>query len=239
MQALRSSASPVGGYPEVDTDRHLPEIIPTPELSESKFVYEEETIPNATTQIHEPVSGQRHQRWTQWPYLILYSLILTLNAGLIGGYIGRAITSDRNSCSIVSDTPKIHPDAPTLSIPRPNCPSDIHEQNVLDNQVSMFSRIEYKTLCGRRWTKDYLIAISSATVSDCAEACASYTIQANTTCAGASYVPTWWNQMLAMEEKDKPFNCFFMGGEDDGIVANEKEDEIVALCLKGKVCPVD
>ena len=40
-------------------------------------------------------------------------------------------------------------------------------------------------------------------------------------------------------DKKKPFNCFLMGGEDTLIAPNEKDYEIVALCLKESACPGD
>ena len=244
MQTMYT-APPSNDFPEVDRDKGLPEAIPRPELLDQGQWSAKEVASNLYTESFEPVSMEKQDRWTRWPVLLLYGLIVALNAGLIGGFIGKAInnhindTSLGDGCSSTTSTTANNTEVRTLSIPETDCPSDIHKQ-ILLNRVSTFLKVSYKTLCGRRWTKEYLIAISSPTPSDCIEACASYTTRGNMTCLGASFVPGWWNQTRAMEgDKKKPFNCFLMGGEDTLIAPNEKDYEIVALCLKESACPGD
>jgi hypothetical protein len=92
-------------------------------------------------------------------------------------------------------------------------------------------------VCALRWTDPHLAAVSTATPSDCIEACNSYNTPRNgdKKCLGATFVPDWWNQTVAMEEKGRPFNCFLMSNMTV-VNKNDKNYEIVSLCLDKDAC---
>lgn len=52
-------------------------------------------------------------------------------------------------------------------------------------------------------------------------------------CFGGGYIPDWWNQTKAMAESGgMPYNCF-LKSNDTGTGRNNKDIEVVSLCLPG------
>jgi hypothetical protein len=53
------------------------------------------------------------------------------------------------------------------------------------------------------------------------------------TCVGGGFIPEWWNQTRAMSESGgMAYNCFLKSNAS-GVARNDKEYEVVALCLDG------
>lgn len=70
MQTLQPSALPPSDYPEVGTDKHLPEAVATPERSKQKYLSVKEVVSDPNTQIFDPVPIRKQKRWTRWPFLL-------------------------------------------------------------------------------------------------------------------------------------------------------------------------
>lgn len=64
----------------------LPEAVAQMEISNYRppYVTQKELVPH-DYQLNDHTD---RQRWTRWPFLLLYGLIIALAAGLIGGFIG-------------------------------------------------------------------------------------------------------------------------------------------------------
>lgn len=86
------------------------------------------------------------------------------------------------------------------------------------------------------WQRDELFALSTATPSDCVEACIMYNAHkgsSDRSCVGGGFIPAWWNQSKAMDESGgMPYNCF-LKSNDSGVVRNDRQIEVVSLCLEG------
>ena len=194
---------------------------------------EKEVVPE-DLESHTTAAGQR---WTRWPFLLTYGIAVALIAGVIGGFIGRATSNghDDDKYPNTEFLPRTNTSsndtlARTLPIPTTGC-LPVSERKYLKPGHSDFVGVHYTTLCATRWTNNHLAAISAATPSDCIEACDSYNDYAPAkACLGTSFVPRWWNQTRAMEDKNNPFNCFLMG-ENDKLHMNDLGFEVVALCL--------
>jgi hypothetical protein len=61
----------------------------------------------------DPSNGGR--RWTRWPLLLLYGLILAVIAGLIGGFVGKAIESNNHTTSAALAGSDACPTTPTTA----------------------------------------------------------------------------------------------------------------------------
>ena len=98
----------------------LPEKAPEPDYSAYKYSIPE-TPPQPYTTVHafpvDPVSSPPHsaeqyhqsssngrRNWTRWPLLLLYGLILAVIAGLVGGFVGKAIESNNHRASATAGT---------------------------------------------------------------------------------------------------------------------------------------
>lgn len=232
-----------------NTSSHdLPEAIAHMEASTYKYSIPDHFASQPVQELQKevvpmPISPDdtvKPQRWTRWPFLLLYALLIAVIAGVIGGIIGKSISKDArpDTTTPINDTNPRNSSSNDnstriLTIPATGCPADIHDQKYMTN-VSRRWKVDYTTVCATRWTDPQLTALSAATVSDCIEACQSYN-SANppnaNTCLGASFVPRWWDQEQAMAQKNEPFNCFLM--KNNTILnKNKREFEIVALCLK-------
>ena len=195
---------------------------------------QKEVVPHELEQ--NLAAGRQKQK--QWPFCLLYGVVVAIIAGVVGGFIGRAIfdghkghTFPHTEFSPPTNISSNKTLARILPIPTTGC-SPVSERKYLKPAHSDFTAVHYTTLCATRWINNHLAAISAATPSDCIEACYSYNDYAPVrTCVGASFVPRWWNQTRAMEDKNASFNCFLMG-QKDRIVPNDLEFEVVALCLE-------
>ncbi|KAF9695035.1 hypothetical protein EKO04_007080 [Ascochyta lentis] len=240
----------------------LPEAVAHTEASTYKYSVPEHSAPHGVHSSKEVVhqdlvtsKAGNGRRWTRWPLLLLYGLLIAIIAGVIGRFIGKRIANNsnnnnskvnnndsnnnKNDTFVNSESPNPSNSssnnstlARILPIPTTGC-SSISEQKYLAS-VSALWKVDYTTMCGTRWTDPQLTALSAATPSDCIEACQSYNAAEPPNaqvCLGASFVPRWWNQTLAMEQKNEPFNCFLM--ENNTIInRNQLGFEVVALCLK-------
>lgn len=180
------------------------------------------------------------KRWKRWQVLLSFGIAIALIAGIIGGFIGKAIF-DGQPVHRYPNTPFSPPTtndtlARILPIPSTNCTPPT-KRKYLPPAHSVFNQlVHYTTLCATRWNGDHLVSLSAATVSDCIDACGSYNDYAPMKrCLGARFVPLWWNQTKAMEETGKPYNCFLMG-DNNTMFANDLSFEVVALCLNSS-CP--
>jgi hypothetical protein len=79
--------------------------------------------------------------------------------------------------------------------------------------------------------------MSVATQSDCIESCSQYNAHRSSTdrkCVGGGFIPSWWDQKLAMRESGiTPYNCF-LKTNTSGIARNNQKFEVVALCMEGE-----
>ncbi|KAF2466880.1 uncharacterized protein BDR25DRAFT_376418, partial [Lindgomyces ingoldianus] len=203
----------------------------------------------------------RTGRWTRWPFLLVFSLLIAIISGLAGGFIGKAMqtTSNKTGAANIANpnsspaetscAPPPPPENTTetlspspqqntttlLAIPTTGCPTS--------NNQTLFSTIttvSYTLHCAIDWTGSDLVAALTPTLSSCIEAC--HTVnQYNATdgklCVGASFVPSWVNASLALLESARPSNCFLKYKADaGGWAANKRGVEVVAICLEGR-CP--
>jgi hypothetical protein len=177
------------------------------------------------------------QKWMRWPLLLVYGLSIALLSGTIGGFIGKTISSSHvesiPDTNITTPTNTSSSDNSSHILPLPSTGCTPVSQRKYISSKSAFLAIPYTTVCATRWTDSQLAALSAATPSDCIEACDSYNTPANKgkPCLGASFVPSWWNQTVAMEKKNNPFNCFLMD-KNTHLARNDQGFEIVALCMK-------
>jgi hypothetical protein len=111
---------------EVHKSAHsdLPEKAPEPDYSAYKYsVPESPPQPYTSVYAHpvdplspgyeQPSNGRR--TWTRWPLLLLYGLILAVIAGLIGGFVGKAIESNNHTTSAVLAGSDACPTTPTIT----------------------------------------------------------------------------------------------------------------------------
>ena len=223
---------------QASSSDNLPEAIAQMETStyHPLYVAQKEVVPhNFNTKFRAD-----QQRLTRCPFLLLYGLFIALAAGLVGGFIGRAIFDKHTHGPFpnVDYVPSSNSStngtlARILPIPTTGCaPMERKSRSSTSAQL----QLQYLTLCSTRWTNAHLTAMSAATPSDCIEACKSYNDHRSMQpCLGAGFVPNWWNQTRAMEAKNEPFNCFLMG-QNTSIIPNEMDFEIVALCLSKDAC---
>ncbi|KAF2028989.1 hypothetical protein EK21DRAFT_113366 [Setomelanomma holmii] len=194
----------------------------------------------------------------RWPFLALYAILIAIIAGLAGGFIGEDITTKRLStssipkasiqsyCSTPSSTPTTSPSLTTstptsasasifertIAQPTTGCVPTTQQKSF--KSVTKFLAAQYTTYCATGWLNDELFALSAASASDCVEACVMYNghkQSSDRTCVGGGFIPEWWNQSRAMDESGgMPYNCF-LKSNDSGTGRNEKNVEVVSLCL--------
>ncbi|KZM28026.1 hypothetical protein ST47_g853 [Ascochyta rabiei] len=194
----------------------LPEAVSEPDYSIHKFSIPASPQPRTTVHplpaVHaespspkysvseEPRVKQR--KWTRWPLLLLYGLLLTVIAGVAGGLIGKTIERNNHNrdayvngvtypsptsgsaqslSSSSSPSSSVSPSTPTVSstvfkrtIPQPTsgCTSAAPYRSFKSR--SNFINIPYSTICGQGWLDFDLTAMSVATQSDCIESCSMY-----------------------------------------------------------------
>lgn len=209
--------------------------------------------------VEEPRTRQKKSN--RWPLLLLYGLLLAIIAGVAGGLIGEKIGRNKHSkdafinnttcptptsvsvqsLSSASLIPSSTPTASTTdferTIPQPTsgCTSAAPYRSFKSR--SNYLNIPFSTICGQGWLSSDLTAMSVATQSDCIESCSQYNAQKQTgdrSCVGAGFLPTWWNQTLAMVESGiTPYNCF-LKTNTSGIARNNEKFEVIALCMEGE-----
>ncbi|ORY09782.1 hypothetical protein BCR34DRAFT_567926 [Clohesyomyces aquaticus] len=190
-----------------------------------------------------------------WPILSLFGLLIAVLAGLVGGFVGKAIEDNRllghsngaaagqsqeqacrtNSSSTPTSTSPTAasgtPTASTLIIPTTGCdpPTRQYSFKSFSEQLDM----PYTTFCNTDWLSDDLFfAISVGSPSDCIESCAFFNSQATgRRCIGGGFIPEWANQSTAMRDMKMPFNCY-MRSNDSTIGRNDRNIEVVSLCLE-------
>ena len=212
-------------------------------------------------EIRPPKSSRN---WTAWPLLILYGLVISVLAGLVGGLIGQAIqrnntstsstpTADQalsnTSCTNVlsqsvspSSTPtsSVSPTTRIIAIPTTGC-QPTSQRRALSG-TSTFLQTRYTTLCATGWASDELIGLSVATPSDCIEACAQYnsfvTIEgrplSERTCVGGGFIPEWVDQRQAIAQNGPSPFNCYLKNGTRGIRPNDRTIEVVSLCLDGE-----
>ncbi|KAF9694800.1 hypothetical protein EKO04_006840 [Ascochyta lentis] len=254
----------------------LPETVPESEVATFKFSVPDRTPPYATAHALPDVyptrlsttcdetekTSPRPGRWTRWPLLLFFGLLLATLAGVAGGFIGKTLESRKRldtvsggseSCSISTSTPpstSTSPSPTTASTSTSTSPTPLFQRTLAQpstgcsttspygtfKSVTLFLEAPYTTLCGQGWLNSELIALSAATPSDCVEACVMYNAHKNAAdreCVGGGFIPAWWNQTKAMEESGgMAYNCFLKSNAS-GIARNNKAYEVVALCVAG------
>tara|TARA_R110002003_G_scaffold48_33_gene4224 strand:- start:239 stop:976 length:738 start_codon:yes stop_codon:yes gene_type:complete len=219
------------------------------------------TQPAAPT--HDVAPAKQPSIFLRWPFLILYAILIAILAGVGGGFIGSGMTTKRFSkdtlprselqgfCSSIQTPPNPTSPTPTstppssasasptlfqrtLPIPTTGCTPPTQQRSF--KSVTKFLAAQYTTFCATGWLNDELFALSAATPSDCVEACVMYNGHKGSgerSCVGGGFIPEWWNQSRAMEESGgMPYNCF-LKSNDSGTGRNEKNVEVVSLCLGG------
>ncbi|OAL51314.1 hypothetical protein IQ07DRAFT_419344 [Pyrenochaeta sp. DS3sAY3a] len=201
------------------------------------------------------------RKWTAWPLLIVYGVVLAVLAGIIGGFIGQTIerNAHSNNTSLPSNnqaevsgsspTPTSATPSPsstpspnerTITIPSTGCNPTTQRATLAGR--STFLQASYTTICATGWLLDELIGISVATPSDCIEACVQYNAfkrsmgrpDSERNCIGGGFIPEWVNQRQAVRENpSSPFNCYLKNGTS-GVMRNDRGIEVVALCLEGQ-----
>ncbi|KAF2737246.1 hypothetical protein EJ04DRAFT_550647 [Polyplosphaeria fusca] len=212
-----------------------------------------EVVPNDQHHI-EPgsIQSSKNSKWARWPVLVLLSLGVAIVAGVIGGFIGRAVshTSHASSQTLPASTVCPNPEphstntknsdpSPTLSvlnipIPSTGCPNT--------NNASIRSDaagVRYKMMCDVDWQGSDIVSILAPTPSECIEACNTVNQYSGTgstrQCIGSTFVPAWVNKTIGLEAVNRPSNCFLKFDAKD-YPKNERLVEVVVLCLVGK-CP--
>lgn len=212
-------------------------------------------------------------KWTRWPLLLLYGLLLMIIAGLAGGFIGKsiernssssstAVTAASDSCptaissglplsSSTPTTPNPSASAAASSAPAATQSSAVFQRTISTppsgcdstkpyasfKARSLYLAIPYTQICGQGWFSYDITAMNVATQSDCIESCSMYNSQhkdSSTKCVGGGFIPSWWDQKLAMKESGiTPYNCF-LKTNTSGITRNNDRWEVVALCMEGE-----
>lgn len=240
------SASPITRLSQPDLSSMFPEAVPKPEsttyiypIPDQAPLYKADDVPPVVPQ---PLPQRR--KWTRWPCLLLFGLLLAILGGIIGGFVGKAIEHNRHkvtspveqqsnvtSCpppnSNSTSTPS---NATALPIPYTGCPS-INGQKL----TSAHDIATYQIFCSTGWINDDIIAVSVLTPSDCIEACTTYNSNAinGAKCIGGGFVPSWLNQTKAMEDNHAPFNCLLKHNTST-LSKNERPFEVVSVCLEGE-----
>ncbi|KAJ8118953.1 hypothetical protein OPT61_g165 [Boeremia exigua] len=259
------------GVPHSD----LPESVPNSEVATYKF-----SVPDSTplyTTVHDvyvpPVSiisetpkpAEKRRNLTSWPLLLLYGLVLSIVAGVAGGFIGKTIerntykndaaATEKESCptpaaistpittpTTVSSASSTIPTSSsttfvrTLAQPTTGCVSKTTYETF--SARTKFLEWKYTTMCGQGWLNDELIALSAATPSDCMEACIMYNAYKSSgdrPCVGGGFIPEWWNQTRAMDESGRMPYNCFLKSSVSGIARNDKDYEVVALRVDGSL----
>ena len=250
----------------------LPEPVQEPDHSVYKYSVPDGRQPHTTAYNVDSVDAAyidtgkptpQHAKWSRWPLLILYGVLLMLIAGVAGGFIGQTIER-RNNEGDVSPGSETRPTStsaaaiPSLSsssspassatpasastvfertIPQPSSGCNSSDPYRSFKSRSYYLEVPYTTICSQGWLNDELTAMSVATPSDCIESCVMYNAYKRTndrSCVGGGFIPEWWNQTQAMDESgNMPYNCF-LKSNTSGIARNNKKYEVVALCIEGQ-----
>ncbi|KAF2676005.1 hypothetical protein K458DRAFT_323085 [Lentithecium fluviatile CBS 122367] len=236
---------------------------PVPKSETHSYIYSvpERSLPylveNAPTPIrpYAPQQAPRTRNWTRWPFLLTYGVLIAVIAGMAGGFIGKKIggtqhnTTQEIAVAPSRTTPTIPATAsgspfPTSSsatferiIPVPVTGCNPKTEQKSHRSFTANFDVPYTTFCNTGWLQDELIAGSFATPSDCIEACQMYNSQRTASdreCVGGGFIPEWWNQTKAMAESGgMPYNCFLKSNTSK-IGTNDRDIEVVALCLEGQ-----
>jgi hypothetical protein len=221
--------------------------------------YNPPTVDATCTESEKPTT--RQGKWSRWPLLLLCGVLLMIIAGVAGGFIGKTIehrkyeganslesetcpkstSAATPSSSILSSTLSATPTPSSTvferTIPQPSSGCNSTDPYHSFKSRSYFLEVPYTTICGQGWLNDELTAMSVATQSDCIEACVMYNAykqSSDRSCVGGGFIPEWWNQTRAMLESGKmPYNCF-LKTNTTGIARNNKEYEVIALCMAGQ-----
>ncbi|KAF1851170.1 uncharacterized protein K460DRAFT_272257 [Cucurbitaria berberidis CBS 394.84] len=207
---------------------------------------------------NEPVPPTRI--WTRWYLLLLYGILIAVAAGVVGGFVGKSMSDKQNnnnnnndnslpgqsqssSCPTIptnasipspTSTPPSNVFARTIPVPTTGCnPTNVQKSF---KTFSSFLDVSYTTFCMTGWQRNELVALSVASPSDCIEACVMYNGHKQASdrpCVGGGFIPAWWNQTKAMDESGgMPYNCF-LKSNDTGVGRNDRDIEVVSLCLQG------
>jgi hypothetical protein len=197
VMALTHQEDEYGNAPEVDLQQHTyiyPVIDQTPPCVLSPADYHHARLFKTQS---TPVPAR--ETLTKWWILALAGLSIAIVAGLIGGFIGRAIQDSRissdspatvtrtlpaatmtpsppNGTSSTKAPPQTQPSSTTNALVPPdtgcNFPTSKERQR-LSNQTD-YSRTAYTTICNSGWVNAALSGFWTLTPSDCVEACALY-----------------------------------------------------------------
>lgn len=253
----------------------LPESAQEPDYLTYKFSVPESPYPHST--IHALPAGaatppfntygetetpsDKPGKWTRWPLLLIYGLLLAVIAGVVGGFIGKNMERSNQKAGVVLEnetcptpTSVSAPSAPSASplssaaptpssavfervIPQPSSGCDASAPFRSFKSRSQRIDVPFTTICGQGWLGDDISAMSVASQSDCIETCStynSYTRTGDRMCVGGGFIPEWWNQTRAMVESGiTPYNCF-LKSNTSGIARNNEKFEVIALCLDGQ-----
>ena len=158
-------------------------------------------IPTYTEKGQHP--GPQQSRWTRWPLLLLYGIILMLIAGLAGGFIGKTLEAKAHSTTSSAASSTCPSSAPLAASPTSSTapssstssasPAASNSSTVFERTIatptsgcsssapyrsfksrSLFFETPYTTICGQGWLDNELTALNVATQSDCIESCLMY-----------------------------------------------------------------
>lgn len=210
-------------------------------IQNDKFAY------NATPG-QPPIDKSKHPRWKVWTVLLLSGIFIAIIAGLIGGFIGKAIQSNQNSSATTgsnaqrqgstcsSSAPAPSPSSSqavtTLPVPTTGCPST---NNTL--QRSNETGSTFFMLCNTDWISFNLVSGYMNSVSDCVEACVTFNRYMRTNngtypCVGTSFVPSWLNnRTLGIAASDTSGNCFLKYRVNILVAPPYITREAVSMCL--------
>jgi hypothetical protein len=202
-----------------------------------------------------PDSHQKPRRalFLSWPCLMFYAILVPVAAGVGGGLLGKhiamksyeqdratlqqgasgsqACTSPMAPAASATSTPT---SASAFAIPTTGCTPFTQQRSF--KSTTKFLAWPYTTWCATGWNNDELVAMAVSTPSDCVEACAMYNTHKGSDgreCVGGGFIPQWVNQSQAMEQSGgMPYNCF-LKSNDTGTARNNKDIEIVSLCMQG------
>ncbi|EAT77415.2 hypothetical protein HBH56_213590 [Parastagonospora nodorum] len=202
-----------------------------------------------------PDSHQKPRRalFLSWPCLVVYAILVAVAAGVVGGLLGKhiatksyeqdratfqqgasgsqACTSPVSPAASATSTPT---SASAFAIPTTGCTPVTQQRSF--KSITKFLAWPYTTWCATGWGNDELVAMAVSTPSDCVEACAMYNTHKGSNerqCVGGGFIPEWVNQSQAMEQSGgMPYNCF-LKSNDTGTGRNNKNFEVVSLCMQG------
>ncbi|KAF2026080.1 hypothetical protein EK21DRAFT_92720 [Setomelanomma holmii] len=196
------------------------------------------SIPEPSSRLN--TDSKARPRWTKWPALCLLGLIIAILAGLVGGFIGKAVEGKRlsgsssdttiqaqtSACSTAYQTPfaSLTPSNPSdaSDIPKTGCPDISNGSYPLGTFRTTSSNATYKLTCNTDWVGKDIGSIHATSYNDI-----------GATCIGATFVPAWINRTLAMLMVGMSGNCFLKYNAS-GYPENYNKEEVLGVCLEAR-----